>query len=190
MKKLKLSTAEKGLIRSVLIVILVQVLIILLFINTWKRSHPIDIADAKKVEVTVDDTYYLSLHRSSRLIIVSDGVEYWIESRIFSGETSAGRLYDTISKGDKLSLIYCERTRLFWGNVNMVYDARTETEVYRSLEVYNRKQENVPIFVIIVFSIIELIFVGGVSFFVWLYNNVIKGFYRKLKKHLTKKKKI
>lgn len=186
MKKLKLSTAEKGLIRSVLIVILVQVLIILLFVNTWKTSHPIDVTEAKKVEVTVDDTYYLSLRRSSRLIIVSDGAEYWIESRVFSSETSAGKLYDTISKGDKLSLIYCERTTLFWGNVNMVYDARTETEVYRSLEKYNRKQENAPIFVIIVFSVIELLFIGFVFLSIWLQKNVIKCFYRKLKKHLLK----
>ena len=166
MKKVKHSKKEK--IRAFWVFILIQVIIVLLFLCLIQESQQIDINDTKQVEITVDGMRKYRLLNEYRLIVDADSVSYMFNSPSTSEEYSVAELYESISVGDRLLLIYYEDS--FWfTDVNFVVDARTETEVYRSFEENNRAKEGLPTILLIVFAIIELIFLGIVWINIWLW---------------------
>ena len=185
--KYKLSLAEKKLIRIGIGLVLIQLAIIFIFAYMLIGSQQINVNDTKQIDITVDDIYYSRVPRENWLFVVSDSTEYLFTSRSTFEEYSVSELYETIAEGSKLSLRYYE-THMILGKFNLVVDARSETETYRSIEEFNRGKQGVPAFVTIIFSIIELIFVGIVLIYVWLNYNTIKGIYKKSKKHLFKPK--
>lgn len=166
---------------TLLIFAIIQMVMVLFFIRTLSNSQPIDIQDTKQIDITVEDSYYFKIPSEYRLIVFSDSTKYLFESRATFEEYSVSKLYETISVGDRLSLIYYEADSAL-GKINIVVDARTETETYRSFEEYNRGKEGVPTAVVIIFSIIELTFCGIVILYIWFNSNIIKGIRRKLKK--------
>jgi len=187
MKKTKFSLAEKKLIRIVIVPALIQLVIIFIFAHMLIGSQQINVNDTKQIDITVDDIYYFRVLRENWLFVVSDSTKYLFKSRSTFEEYSVNELYESISEGAELSLMYRE-THTVLGNVNLVIDARSETKTYRSLEEFNRGKQGVPAFLTIMFSIIELIFVGIVLVYVWLNYTTIKGVYKKSKNHLFKPK--
>lgn len=187
MEKNKFSLAEKKLIRIVIVLALIQLVIIFIFAHMLIGSQQINVNDTKQIDITVDDIYYFRVPRENWLFVVSDSTKYLFKSRSTFEEHSVNELYESIIEGAKLSLMYQE-THTVLGNVNLVVDARSETETYRSLEEFNRGKQGVPVFVTIIFSIIELIFVGIVLVYVWLNYTTIKGVYKKSKNHLFEPK--
>jgi len=188
MKLTKFSLLEKKLLRMVIVLALVQIVIVFTFVHMLIGSQQINVNDTKKIDIIVDDIYYFRIPRENWLFVASDSTKYLFMSRSTSEEYSVNELYKSISKGNKLSLRYHE-THNILGKINLVVDARSETETYRSIEEYNQGKQDVPAFVSIIFSIIELIFVGIVFVNVWLNYNTIKGVYRKTKNHLFNQKK-
>lgn len=186
-KKIKFSLAEKKLTRMVIVLTFIQLVIIFFFIYMLIGSQQINVNDTRQIDITVDDIYCFRVSRSNWLLVVSNSTEYLFTSRSTFEEYSVSELYETIAEGSKLSLRYYE-THMILGKFNLVVDARSETETYRSIEEYNRGKQGVPAFVTIIFSIIELIFVGIVLIYVWLNYNTVKGIYKKFKKHRFKPK--
>lgn len=182
MKKVKFSIVEKRKIRSILILGLVQILIIFAFIRMFNIGQPISTRDTKQIDIIVEDVYPISTRREQWLVIIADSEKYLFESHSTFDTYSLEELNKSISKGDKLSLRYYEEYLVF-RKTNLVVDARTETETYRTLEEYNSGKQGVPVFVIVVFSIIEIIFVGIIFVYVWLNYSIFKGVYRKIKNH-------
>ena len=186
MKKIKYSVVEKKLIRNVFISVLIQVLIIAMFFMAFNTNHPIDITDTKQAEITVDDTYCRFTGRrltTTWLVISENSTEF-----IFSGdepfseyEYSVSELHESISVGDRLSLRYYETFNIL-GKINLIVDARTENETYRTLEEYNNEKQGDAILVIILFSVIEVLFCAIVFISFALDKNTIKSIYRKVKK--------
>lgn len=177
----------KSVIKKFLPLLLVQLLIVFFFAYCIIDSQPIDISDTKQIDITVDDMYKIHRHRGTWVAVVADSTEYIFQTGVLSEEYSTSKLYQTISKGDNLSLIYYETDRiLFRGKTNIVVDARTETEIYRSFEVFNRNRQNTPILIAIVFSIIELILIGVVFLNVWLDYKTIRSVYRNARKRRLK----
>ena len=187
MKKNKFSLAEKKLIRTVIVLALIQFAIIFIFARMLIGSRQINANDTKQIDIIVDDIYYFRVPRENWLVVVSDSTKYLLKGRSTSEEYSVNELYESIIEGTKLSLMYKE-THTVLGNVNLVVDARSETETYRSLEEFNRGKQGAPAFVTIIFSIIELIFVGIVLVYVWLNYTTIKGVCKKSKNHLFESK--
>ena len=185
--EMKFSLAEKKLFRTVIVFVLIQLLIAFAFIQMFSDGQPISIQDVKKIDVTVDDVYLVRAPKHDWLFVVSDSTKYLFRSSSTFKEGAVSALHKSISEGDELSLKYYE-AEYFWGKANVVVDARTETETYRTIEEYNRARQGVPVFVVIMFSVIELVFVGIIFLYIWLNYNIIKGFYRKIKKHLFKKR--
>ena len=186
MKKTKLSLAEKKLLKTVIALILIQFAIVLILTPSM-NPKPIEIEDTKQIDITVDDIYYFNFSkRGSWFVVVSDSTMYRFPSRTTFEEYSVGKLYRSIHKGDKLSLMYRESYTVF-GKVNWVVDARSGSEIYRTIEEYNVGAQYTKVFVAILFSIIEIVFIGIIFVYVWLNHNVIKGFYRKIKKHCLSK---
>lgn len=187
MKKIKYSVVEKKLIRNVFISVLIQVLIIAMFFMAFNTNHPIDITDTEKTEITVDDIYYRitrGRHSTYWLIISENSTEFIFLSLEPSAEYSVNELYESISVGDRLSLRYYETFNIL-GKINLIVDARTETETYRTLEEYNKSKQGVDIAVIVIFSVFELLFCAIVFISFALDKNTIKSIYRKVKKVKT-----
>lgn len=179
MKKNKFSLVEIKLLRTVIIFFLMQLLLIFAFTHVLAGSKQININDTKQISITVDDIYCFRVPRENWLFVVSDSTKYLFMGRSTFDEYSVNELYNSISKGDHLSLICYESDSIVLGKVNIIVDARTETEIYRAFEEYNRGKQGVPAFVVSVFSIIELVFVGIIFIYVWLNHNIIRGVYRK-----------
>ena len=182
MKKVMFSIVEKRLIRSMLILGLVQILILIAFIRMFNIGQPVSIYDTKQADIIVEDIYLISSRKEQWLVIIVDSEKYVLESHSTFDTYSLEELNESISKGDKLSLRYYEGYVAF-RKTNLVVDARTETELYRTIEKYNRGKQGVPIFVIVLFSIIEIVFVGILFVYVWLNYSVFKEVCRKIKNH-------
>ncbi|MBQ2273271.1 MAG: hypothetical protein II337_07415 [Clostridia bacterium] len=184
MKKIKLSLAEKKLLKTVIALILIQFAIVLILTPSM-NPKPIGIEDTKQIDITVDDIYYFKFSKGdSWFVVVSDSTRYIFIGRPTFEGYSVSELYRSIHKGDKLSLMYRETYNIL-GRVNLVVDARSGSEIYRTIEEYNVGAQYTKVFVAILFSIIEIVFIGIIFVYVWLNHNVIKGFYRKIKKHLV-----
>ena len=182
MKKVMFSIVEKRLIRSILILELVQILILIAFIRMFNIGQPISTNDTKQSDIIVEDIYLISTSKELWLVIIADSEKYVFESHSTFDTYSLEELNESISKGDKLSLRYYEGYVAF-RKTNLVVDARTETELYRTLEEYNSGKQGVPIFVIVLFSIIEIVFVGIIFVYGWLNYSVFKEVCRKIKNH-------
>ncbi len=187
MKKTKFSLLEKRILRLVTVLALIQIVIVFTFEHMLIGSRQINVNDTKQIDIIVDDIYYFRIPRENWLFVVSDSTKYLFVSRSTLEEYSVNELYKFISEGHKLSLRYRE-THNILGKVNLVVDARSETETYRSIEEYNHGKQGIPALVTIIFSIIELIFVGIVLMYVWLNFTTVKGIYKKTKNHLIKQK--
>ena len=182
MKKINLSTAEKKMIRKAAVFALIQVLIVCFFIRFLNTSKPIDLADIKYVNITVDDAYLVNMsHKETWLIIVSQSTKYVFEHHTFYDEYSVYELHEEISKGDYLSLSYYDEYTLL-GKTNLIVELQNETKRYRSLEEYNRSKDGLPIASIILFIVAEFLLVGVEILYVCINYNVIIYFYRKIKK--------
>lgn len=186
MKKTKFSLVEKKLFRTILSFTLIQILIILIFVNALNSSYPININDTKQIDITVDDLYINRVFKSNYLIVVSELTKYEFTPRSTFKEYSVSKLHKTIFLGDSLSLIYYESNHFIWGTRNIVIDARTQTETYRSYEEYIKGKEGSSVAIIIIFSLIEIAFLGIILVDVWLNKNIIKGINKKIKKLIKK----
>ena len=169
MKPLKLSQAEKGLIRSALIFLFVQALFIIVFVYTVR---PISAMDLKEAQITVDHTFYIHSDLS-----VDEGSDRYV-FKPEPPQPHPRKLNKMIHVGEKLSIRYYEVHRLFYTE-NIIVDARSETEVYRCIDDRGRISRPVAI---VIFSILELGSIGIVWLDISLKKNVIKDFRRKLKR--------
>ena len=181
MKNIKFSAVEKKLFRMVIVLAIIQVVIIFTFVHVLIGSQQINLNDTEQIDIIVDDIYYFRVPREKWLFVVSNSTEYLFMGRPTFEEYSVDELYNSISEGNRLSLRYYE-THTVLGKVNLVVDARSESETYRSIEEYNHGKQGVPTIVTVVFSLIELIIAGIVFTYVRLNYKTIKAVCKKLKK--------
>ena len=188
MKKIKFSIVEKQAMRTAIILVLIQVVIVIMFVFVFRASQPIDIKEINQIDIIVEDIYLVRSSRSNKLLVVSDSTMYLFQTSPMFEEYSVNELYELISKGSKLSIRYFETYMLYYGKVRYVVDARSETETYRSIEAYYSSHEGAAIFVIILFSVLELFFIGLVFITVLGNSGTFKGIYKKIKKHKLRSK--
>lgn len=180
MKSTRFSLPEKKLLRMVIVLFLIQLAIFFAFVSMFSDSQQINVKDTKQIDIIVDDVYYFRVPREDWLFVVSDSTEYLFKSRSTFGEYSVSRLYESIHEGDKLSLMFRE-TYTILGKVNLVVDAQSQTETYRTIENYNEGKKGVPIVISIIFSIIEVGFIGIIFVYGWINRSIFKGVFRKIK---------
>ena len=80
MKKVMFSIVEKRLIRSMLILSLVQILILIAFIRMFNIGQPISTYDTKQADIIVEDIYPISSRKEQWLVIIGDSEKYLFES--------------------------------------------------------------------------------------------------------------
>lgn len=124
----------------------------------WFLGGPIELQNTTSINVVVEETAYVRGINEFKFIIISDSVEYVFPSRPDFSQMSNAELYDKISAGDLVSIIFCERSDIY-GKKNYVVDAHTEKEEYRSLEKYNIGAQKTLIFLNTMFFLIEVFLV-------------------------------
>ncbi len=165
-KKIKFSIQEKHIIKSLIAYLLVQLVIISFFAYAFIDSLPVDSDEIKQVDIVVEDTFYFRFLNSYWLIVYSDSSDFLFSSGFTrSKEYSVSEINKSISKGDNLSLMYYKDMTVI-GKMNIVVDAKSCSSVYRSIEAHNGREKTAPLFSIVMFPIVELIF--GSYFFIMI----------------------
>lgn len=144
--------------RAIVCVVIVQVLMIVVFADTITESRPINIEDTKQVTVTVEGAKRISGSRGPKWFIVySDSDKYYFSEFGIFGKYSNRELEEQVSVGDELTLTYFEHFH-FLKNRNLVVEASNENQVLRTLEEYNKQHSGVNVAAIIIFIILEILF--------------------------------
>lgn len=138
----------------------IEFCIILAFVRLWTGSQPIKISNTKEIDIIVENVFTIRVLNDRWLIVTADSTQFVFYGWSTRKEYSVSELSNAISKGDKLSLIYYEESGLFRNHRNVVVEARSGTETYRSIKEYNLGNEGLPTFVIILFTIIQLAYLG------------------------------
>ncbi len=158
MKKIKLSDAEKRLIRFLIISIFVQIILIRAFVFAINGLHPIEIYDTKCVDIVVEHMQYMSGKSGSKLIVYSGTNEYEFRNNSTGDDPSVRELSNMIAVGDKISLNYCE-SKYIWGEkFNEIVNAQTDAETYRSIDNVNESRKTGATIFLVVLVVCELNF--------------------------------
>jgi hypothetical protein len=193
MKKFKLSVIEKQVIRSLIIILVVQFMVIQFFVNGYKNSFPVDVNDTKYVDITVSDVLKVTGRHNSFIAVnvysYLDGSDYtkFVFYQSYSpNEYRLSELYEELFPGNVISLRYVER-RAVVGKKNVVVAAETDRVVYRTIEEYNKSREGSWKTVFFWFLIVELVFLIGSVLHICFEFKIIKGLARKIKKYFQRR---
>lgn len=148
------------LIRQLFAIIVLQLIIIFIGFSLWDASQPINDnnSDIFHIQITVDDTVYERSINQYLFYIVSDEERYYFSnSGVVSDNLSNRELYESVSVGDTLQIAYYENHNLF-GVRKWVVDARTETQIYRSLESLAQDSIGGRVGAIFVFVFLEFVY--------------------------------
>lgn len=168
-RKKKYGFVKKYKIRHLLIAVFFQLLILSCFISLFLNSKQIGLNQTISKDIVVEETYLIHGGRiESRFIIFSDGKTFYFPNQTGQLQLSNSKLYDVISEGSLLSIIYFEKTGLF-GTKNWVVDARNQETVYRSIEEYNKNKIGVIPMLVVLFLVVEIIFCGVLLFDFYFY---------------------
>ena len=176
----KMSTGEKKLIKTVLIFILVQTAIVWIIACTVHNSRHIDIKDTKQIEITVDDAWYISGHRSSKFVVSSNSVKYYFDKNNSDINYSHYELHKSISVGDRLTITYTDDMWKLYGKKKWVLEAKSGNKVYRSLDEHNRINKRWLPLGIVFCSIIEIAYLAICVFLLSLQKNNFKTLIRRI----------
>ena len=181
MKNTKFSSTQRKILRVVIALILIQIAIIVVLGCMLESSKQVDASDLKRIDITVDDVYDIKITRESWLIVESDSTKYLFTGLSTYDECSVDELYESIQKGDKLSLMYQETYNIL-GKVNLVVDARSEFGIYRSIDEHNEGKHGLVAFVLVMFAVIEFFFAGIALVYVWIHYSTFREIFRRIKK--------
>lgn len=183
-KKVKFSVQEKHIIKSLIAYLLVQLVIISFFSYAFIDSLPVDSDEIKQVDIVVEDTFYFRFLNSYWLIVYSDSSDFLFSSGFTrSKEYSVSEINKSISNGDNLSLMYYKDMTVI-GTMNIVVDAKSGSLVYRSIEAHNGREKTAPLFPIIMFPIVELIFGSYIFIMIRIQTREIKKIWQKIKRKM------
>ena len=143
--------------RKVITMVTIQFVIALFFGCMLQGSMPIALEKTKPATITVDAVQYI---RSGEgyLIISSNSDTYIFDNSGYPEQYGVRKLRDMITAGETLSIRYTKSWMLSLGIHNRIVDARTESEILRSMEIYNEGVKNHPFYTSIFWGFIELVF--------------------------------
>ena len=169
---------------------LVQIFIILLFMLCFYSSRPIDIDDCTKSQIAVEDKIYVRNIHEYTCRIFANGSRYDFPNIGHFGEYTTKEIYDNIEIGELLDVIVIEKNDLF-GKYNLIVEAVNKNDQYLDFELYNVQKEMAFVSVIVLFSVLELVFLVLFGIYNYFKNiSEIKSFFNKLNKKMSNKKDI
>lgn len=151
----------------------VQIVILNVFLFILRSGEPVPYEDTRKVIGTIESKEIKQKGPTSigsRILYVeSDSVEYCFPAVVNNAfqQYSNRAIYEAISVGDEMELRYY-KDRLCFGEGNFVVECIVNGVVYRSYDGYVSDSRVGRIGFTILFSIIEIVFLAGVSVYVFM----------------------
>lgn len=192
-KKLKV----KKIILSILVCVLIQAAMAYAFFAFLPEKDSIDRNDLQEFTITVENVEVVggSKRTASKVLVFADGVCYRFRDRVF-GEPGPKDLVKQIQPGDTLT-VFCteDGSNYLFGQYTSnwcIYDAYSDTEVYRDIDKLNKDQKGMRPFLIIVSVAFELGFLFLVGGYFWLFfiREILQKKQRKKQKAKNRAKKI
>ncbi len=151
-----------------------QILIVTVFLYFFQITKPVKHAELVSGTITVDNIEYYRAFSEYNLNIYSGSNKYSFPNLGTLAEYSNSELHKQLSQGDIIEVIYYEKAHGLRGKSRWIVEAKSETQTYRSLSEYYNSKHGLPIFVIAAFSILEIIFLCILIFYILLHKNEIK----------------
>lgn len=167
MRKTNLNIKKTSFIKRFIIsFLIIHAVIALMLIVVLNEAKPIRKENCQTSIVTIDNIEYVRVFKEYQCRIFSDNIRYDFPSLGVFGNYSSKEIYESIGKGNLLSISYVEGVN-FFGRYNLIVDARSEDTVYIDFNLYNEQRQSTFVLIIILFSIIELIVLS--IYAVWLF---------------------
>ena len=175
-------TKRRNLFKSICTVVLIQLFIIWCFHLLLSNCKPPSLQETKKTTINVAHTFYTSA-LGGTYYIQSDADKYYFPNHGAFSEYSNSKLNNSIQIGDKIHISYFEdRWLLGFSRRNIIIEAYTDSEVYRTIGEYNESKKGLIPITVILFVLIESMFVG----IVWTYFLLNKAYFKIKKKQKNK----
>lgn len=146
-------------VRSVLIFLLLQALIVALAVPAFMQSRQIEREDTQAVTFVPDKvTWEMSGLKGLRRLCFYNGEERYKYSLIYGKKPIDRR--EELSQSDITVLVEKD-------NREAIVELRTENEVFYTLDDYNAERRTSFIFCCISFSLLELIWLTCLGFYLW-----------------------
>ncbi len=173
MRKTNLNLKRVKFAKDILKFFIIGQLLILVFgITAFRKSKPTNLSDCTQITITVDKIYTDLTSRTKFVWIQADGEKYILPNSGIFSEYSVNELLETVQPGEKIDISYEILHHFFIGKCKYIVDARNENNVYFNFERYHKDMVQAHIFIIITFTIIEVLFL--VFTVVYLYENLIE----------------
>lgn len=162
-KKKKKRNNKRKIILEITLAVLVQLIILMASSSMISRTFPIPPDRIKTASIVVEDKDY-SAYKEPHLILSSGGKQYVFWNYRGPNEYSSPQLRDMISVGDCLIVQYTEDRTIILGKYYKVLGARTESQVYRTVEGNNKIREENRIPWCVICGILELLYLLAIIF--------------------------
>ena len=166
-------------IQHLFVFIIIQLIIVAVFLFANSVNNVTDVAIYEEI-ITVEQTEYRQVFISgSQFCFFANGIEYGFPKYPIVGtdEYSMHELNSCINSGDMLSIEYIDRS-----GHRTVINAKKDNAVLRSKANYFDYLERQRIAGIVVFIIIELIFIAALTLYCIFNKKMIVQFFKKRKK--------
>ena len=158
--------------KTIIWIVIIQILILTCFIVILGMSQPADITNATQCKIVVKSVDYRRRYNESSLYVYDDSAGYKFSKGALTAEyPGVSDISKAIEKGDVLTITYIEEKSVF-GKTNLVIDAFSEDEVYLSYHQYNSEKQIVRIIVSVFFAVFELVFIA-ISVFLFFFFSFI-----------------
>lgn len=169
--------------KPLFIILVIEVMVVLVFVQMWNKSKPLDEYSLKYMTICVDEIDDIHWTSGSRVYVFSDSVKYTFRNVGIRGGYSNSKLSQTIEVGDELHITYFIVDGIF-GTANVVVDAYTENHVLRTIEGYVSDHKGVRVFETVIFFLMEILYFGFSVLYLWAHDLI------KIKKTKKKKKRM
>ena len=149
--------------------LLIQITIATLAGSLLYESSPINMDDCASQKIIVQAREYKRVYGEHVCQISSNGAIYWFPNLGMFEKYSSRELYEEMEPGKSLDITYTEG-RNFFAKHNLIVDARSESTIYLDFGTYNNEKGKLVVAVIIMFSVIELVFLA-IFICIFLFNS-------------------
>ncbi len=154
--------------KNIIRIAILQLIILAFFLVFWNDTQSVDLSQTKQLNITVREIDYRRDFHESDLYIYDDLNEYKFSKGALSSEYRG--VYDVskeLNVGDALTITYIEDGNVF-GKYNLVIDAYSIDDIYLSYQRFNDNKEYARIGMLILFGVVELVFVMISAFIIIL----------------------
>ncbi len=158
----------KKIIISICVCVLIQLVIGFYLSILLPNEKALTSNDLLQVTIIVEDTEYIPRTRmlSPSFYVYSAGVRYCFNDKRL-GEDSQYELSKKITAGDQITMLCLQDDSLSDSDFYVV-GAYSDSETYRSVDNFNKDQQSLRPFVLVVFAFVELSFLSLVVGYFYL----------------------